>query len=457
MKYVYFIGIGGIGMSALARFYNHAGTKVAGYDRSPSKLTSELESEGISIHFEDNPDLIPADFIGSGADLLVIYTPAIPKDHKEFNFLLNKGFNIIKRSKALGFIASGKKTLAVAGTHGKTTTSTMLAHILTNSGVGCTAFLGGISKNYHSNLLLDKGNILVAEADEFDRSFLQLYPDIAVITSSDADHLDIYANHQNIKDAFVSFANQVKENGALVLKKGMNLDISNLAVKSIFEYSYNIPCDFYASNIRISENGFFTYDINHPNGIVQDCTLGIPGWVNVENSIAAAAIALLNGLSGNKIKSALACFSGVERRFDMRINTPQCAYIDDYAHHPKEIAASISSMRNIFPGRKLTAIFQPHLYSRTRDFAEEFAESLSKLDSLILLDIYPARELPIPGVSSNIIFDSVKLEDKTLINKSELMETLSKRDIDALISFGAGDIDRFVEPITQYLKKRYNV
>jgi len=357
----------------------------------------------------------------------------------------------------LGEIASSKKTLAVAGTHGKTTTSTLLAHILTDSKVGCTAFLGGISKNYHSNLLLDKGNVLVAEADEFDRSFLQLYPDIAVITSADADHLDIYTNHKNIKDAFIAFAGQVKESGALVVKKGIGLDITNIAVKRIFEYSYDNPCDFYASNIRISNCGFFTFDINHPKGVITDCTLGIPGWVNVENAIAATAIALLYGLKDSQIKPALANFAGVERRFDIRLNTPECAYIDDYAHHPREIAAAISSMRNIFPGRRLTAIFQPHLYSRTRDFALEFAESLSKLDALILLDIYPARELPIEGVTSQIIFDSVKLEDKILIQKSELMETLEKREIDTLISFGAGDIDRFVEPITEYLKKRYNV
>lgn len=457
MKYVYLLGIGGIGMSALARYYNHAGDKVAGYDRTPGRLTSALEGEGISIHYEDDTNLIPSDFINDKDNTLVIYTPAIPKDLKEFHYFLDRGFKIVKRSKALGEIASSKKTLAVAGTHGKTTTSTLLAHILTDSKVGCTAFLGGISKNYHSNLLLDKGNVLVAEADEFDRSFLQLYPDIAVITSADADHLDIYTNHKNIKDAFIAFAGQVKESGALVVKKGTGLDLTNIAVKRIFEYSYDNSCDFYASNIRISNCGFFTFDINHPKGVITDCTLGIPGWVNVENAIAATAIALLYGLKDSQIKPALANFAGVERRFDIRLNTPECAYIDDYAHHPREIAAAISSMRNIFPGRRLTAIFQPHLYSRTRDFALEFAESLSKLDALILLDIYPARELPIEGVTSQIIFDSVKLEDKILIQKSELMETLEKREIDTLISFGAGDIDRFVEPITEYLKKRYNV
>ena len=457
MKNVFLIGIGGIGMSALARYYKHAGAIVAGYDRTPSKLTLELEQEGISVHYEDDVKLIPSIFIDDKENTLIIYTPAIPKDLKEYNYVLEAGYNIVKRSRALGVIASAKKTLAIAGTHGKTTTSTLLAHILTDSKVGCTAFLGGISKNYHSNLLLDKGNILVAEADEFDRSFLQLYPDIAVITSADADHLDIYTNHKNIKDAFIEFASQVKANGSLVVKKGIALDLSKIAVKNIYEYSYDSPCDFYASNISVHNGGFFTFNINHPQGIIENCKLGIPGWVNVENAVAASAVALLQGLQPEKIKAALANFEGVERRFDMRLNTPVCSYIDDYAHHPKEIAAAISSMRNIFPGRKLTAIFQPHLYTRTRDFAAEFAESLSKLDSLILLDIYPARELPIEGVTSRIIFDSVKLKDKILINKNELMDTLKLKDIDALISFGAGDIDRFVEPITEYLKKKYNV
>ncbi len=457
MKRVYLLGIGGIGMSALARYYNHAGCKVAGYDRTPSKLTSELEEEGIMVHFEDDPANIPSDIKDNIEDTLIIYTPAIPGDLKEYNYLAGKGHKIIKRSAALGFIASSKTTLAVAGTHGKTTTSTLLAHILTASGTGCTAFLGGISKNYHSNLLLDRGDFLVAEADEFDRSFLQLFPEIAVITSADADHLDIYSNHRNIQDAFEEFAGQVKKTGILIVKKGIGLDLSRVQAKQVYEYSYETPSDFYASNIRVTNGGFFTFDLNHPGGIIKDCSLGVPGWVNVENAVAASAVALMAGVGSESVRKALASFSGVERRFDIRLNTPVCSYIDDYAHHPKEISAAISSMRNIFPGRKLTAVFQPHLYTRTRDFAAEFAESLSKLDALILLDIYPARELPIEGVTSKIIFDAVKLEDKILINKSELMATLASREIDTLVSFGAGDIDRFIEPITEYLKKRYNV
>lgn len=457
MKRVYLLGIGGIGMSALARYYNHAGCKVAGYDRTPSKLTSEMEGEGISVHFEDDPANIPSDIKENIEDTLVIYTPAIPGDLKEYNYLKEKGHRIIKRSAALGFIASTKTTLAVAGTHGKTTTSTLLAHILTDSKIGCTAFLGGISKNYHSNLLLDRGDFLVAEADEFDRSFLQLFPEIAVITSADADHLDIYSNYRNMQDAFQEFAGQVKKTGILIVKKGIGLDLSKVQAKQVYEYSYETPSDFYASHMQVTNGGSFTFDLNYPGGVIKECTLGVPGWVNVENAVAASAMALMAGVNAASVKRALASFTGVERRFDIRLNTPLCAYIDDYAHHPKEISAAISSMRNIFPGRKLTAVFQPHLYTRTRDFAMEFAESLSKLDALILLEIYPARELPIEGVTSRIIFDAVKLDDKILIDKDKLMETLDKREIDTLISFGAGDIDRFIEPITKYLKKRYNV
>ncbi len=456
VKNIYFIGIGGIGMSALARYYNHAGCKVAGYDKTPSKLTSELENEGIAIHYEDNTALISDNFKADTSDTLVIYTPAVPKDMGELTYFRQNGYNLVKRSAALGVIAKNKTCLAVAGTHGKTTTSTLLAHIFTHCGKGCTAFLGGISKNYGTNLLLSKSEYMVAEADEFDRSFLQLFPQSAVITSTDADHLDIYSTHDHIKEAFAEFASQVEEEGNLVIKKGVELDYKNVKA-DIFSYSFDKEADFYASDIKIVNGGFFNYTLNYPNGKIENCTLGVPGWVNVENSVAASAIALLNGVSAEELKNALATFSGVERRFDIRINTPKCAYIDDYAHHPQEIKAAISSMRNIFAGRRLTGIFQPHLYTRTRDFAEEFAQSLSALDELILLEIYPARELPIEGVSSSIIFDKVKLEKKQLIEKSKLLETLENSNTDALISFGAGDIDRFIEPITQLLKRKYNV
>lgn len=454
MNYVYLIGAGGIGMSALARYYNHAGAVVAGYDRVCSKLTSELEDEGIRLHYEDDVRQIPEEFINNREKTLVIYTPAVPVTHCEYQYFLSNGYRIVKRSLALGNLASSKRCLAVAGTHGKTTTSTLLAHIFTHSGVGCTAFLGGISKNYHSNLLLDKGDYLVAEADEFDRSFLQLFPEIAVITSADADHLDIYSNHEHIREAFAAFASQVKSEGALVLKKNLGLDLSSLKVKRVYEYSYDKECDFYASSINLTDGGFFSFDLNFPGGKIEDCTVGVPGWVNVENSIAAASVAILSGVPPTAVKEAIKTFRGVERRFDIRLDNGKCAYVDDYAHHPKELSSAISSIRNIFRGRKITGIFQPHLYTRTRDFRGEFAESLSMLDELILLDIYPARELPIEGVTSDIIFKDVKLKDKIMVKKEELMDTLAKREIDVLVTFGAGDIDRFVAPITEMLRKR---
>lgn len=446
MKNVYFIGIGGIGMSAIARYFKHAGCNVSGYDRTPTKLTAALEAEGIRIHYEERPDLIPTEI----DETLVIYTPAIPAQMKELVMVFEKGYRVVKRSRALGEIASSQKCLAISGTHGKTTTSTLLAHILNHSGEGCNAFLGGISKNYHTNLLLSKNPVLVAEADEFDRSFLQLFPDIAAITSCDADHLDIYSDHDHVKGAFREFASQVK--GALVVRKGVDVEFETKA--RIYTYSYDEQADFYASEIKVDECGYFHFTLHYPMGEIKDCTVGIPGWINVENGIAAAAVALLHGTSPQMVKSALATFSGVERRFDIHLNTPKCSYIDDYAHHPKEISAAISSIRNIFPGRRLCAIFQPHLFTRTRDFYREFAESLSALDELILLPIYPARELPIEGVSSEMILELVTIPDKKIVSKEELMKELESRDIDILITLGAGDINTFIEPITELLNKR---
>ena len=457
MRSVYFIGIGGIGMSALARYYNHAGAFVAGYDKTPSKITTELEKEGISIHFEDNTELIPKEVKSSKEDSLVIYTPAVPSDMGELGFFRANNFRLIKRSLALGEVASSKRTLAVAGTHGKTSTSTMLAHIMTSSGVGCTAFLGGISKNYHTNLLLSNSEFLVAEADEFDRSFLQLWPDTAIITSTDADHLDIYGNHQSIKDAFAEFASQVKSEGNLILKQNIELkEDLNKGVK-VYRYSFNEGGDFYADKIASLQGGYFSFSLVHPKGVIENCKVGIPGWVNVENAIAASAAALLNGVEEEKVKEALAAFCGVERRFDIHINTPEIAYIDDYAHHPREISAAISSIRNIFPGRKLTGIFQPHLYTRTRDFADDFAVSLDMLDELLLMDIYPARELPIQGVTSEIIFSKMKLAKKQIVSKDSLLKKVESMEPDILITFGAGDIDRFIDPLEEMLKKKYNV
>ncbi|MBR1959967.1 MAG: UDP-N-acetylmuramate--L-alanine ligase [Bacteroidales bacterium] len=445
---IYFIGIGGIGMSAIARYYHYKGLKVSGYDKTPSELTAALESEGIEVHYEDNIGFIPKDV----EHTLVVYTPAIPADMGELVYVQEHGYRVIKRSRTLGEIAQGQKCLAVAGTHGKTTTSTLLAHIFKDSGEGCSAFLGGISKNYDTNLLVSRNPVIVAEADEFDRSFLQLFPEIAVITSMDADHLDIYSDISNMHDAFKAFASQVS--GTVIAKYGLPIEQKDTKAQ-ILRYAYdNAGADFYSSGIKVDECGYFTFDLNWPGGTVKDCKVGIPGWINVENAVAASAIALTYGLDPEKVKKALSSFQGVKRRFDIHLNTPGCAYIDDYAHHPKEISAAISSMRDIFPGRRLTAIFQPHLYTRTRDFADEFAEALSGVDKLILLDIYPAREEPIPGVTSEIIFEKVTAPEKVIMKKEELMEYLQNEPVDTLITFGAGNIDRFIRPITEMLCQR---
>jgi UDP-N-acetylmuramate--alanine ligase len=457
MRRVYLIGIGGIGMSALARYYHHEGSVVAGYDKTPSRITAELEKEGIPIHFEDNLNQIPEIFKVEIEKSLVIYTPAVPSDMGELCWFREKGYRLIKRSLALGEVASSKRTLAVAGTHGKTSTSTLLAHIMTSSGKGCTAFLGGISKNYHTNLLLSKSEYLIAEADEFDRSFLQLWPDTAIITSTDADHLDIYTNHQNIKDAFNDFASQVKKGGDLIIKTTIELKGKLSDDVTVYRYSFNEGGDFCAENIIALDGGYFSFTLKYPKGKIENCKVGIPGWVNVENGIAAAAAALLNGVDEEKVRDALESFQGVERRFDIHINTPKISYIDDYAHHPKEITAAISSIREIFPGRRLTGIFQPHLYSRTRDFAEDFAKSLDMLDELLLMDIYPARELPIKGVTSETIFNKMELSNKRLVTKESILNSIESIDPEILITFGAGDIDRFIEPIKKLLKRKYNV
>ena len=448
MKNIYFIGIGGIGMSAIARYYNFKGLKVSGYDKTPSELTHALEAEGIDVHYEENTDFIPKDV----EDTLVVYTPAIPKDMGELVYVQEHGYRVIKRSRMLGEIAEGQRCLAVAGTHGKTTTSTLLAHIFQDSGEGCSAFLGGISKNYDTNLLVSRNETIVAEADEFDRSFLQLFPEIAVITSMDADHLDIYSDIRNMHEAFRAFAGQVS--GTVITKLGLPVSADDTKAK-ILRYSYDDKAaDFFASDIKVDECGYFTFDLNWPGGVIRDCKVGIPGWINVENAVAASAIALTYGLDPEKVRHALGTFQGVKRRFDIHVNTPKCSYIDDYAHHPKEIAAAISSMRDIFQGRKLTAIFQPHLYTRTRDFADEFAQALSNVDKLIMLDIYPAREEPIPGVTSEIIFDKVTAPEKVIMVKEELMDYLKDEPVDTLITFGAGNIDRFIGPITEMLCQR---
>ena len=443
-RHIYFIGIGGIGMSAIARYYNAKGYKVSGYDKTPSPLTLALEEEGIDVHYEDNIAYVPQDIEST----LVVYTPAIPKDMGELVHVQEKGYRVIKRSKMLGEISRGQRCMAVAGTHGKTTTSTLVSHLFMASGEGCSAFLGGISKNYNSNLLISGNDVVVAEADDFDRSFLQLFPEIAVITSMDADHLDIYGDEAHIVEAFKAFASQVS--GTVIARHGLDITVKDTAAK-VMTYSFGNPeADFWAEPL---ERGHF--NLHWPGGVIEDCVVGIPGWVNVENATAAAAIALTYGLEPAAVKEALASFAGVKRRFDMQVKTEKCVYIDDYAHHPREISAALSSIRESYPDMKMTAVFQPHLYTRTRDFAPEFAQALSGADKLILLDIYPAREEPIPGVTSEIIFNDVTAPEKVLLKRAELMDYLKDEPVELLVTIGAGDIDRFVGPIGELLKERH--
>ena len=447
MKNVYFIGIGGIGMSVLARYFKFKGYAVSGYDKTPSELTAALQSEGIDVHYEDRPDLIPADV----EETLVIWTPAI-HELGELDLVREKGYRLIKRSRALGEVARGQRCLAVAGTHGKTTTSTLTAHIFTESGEGCSAFLGGISRNYGTNLLMSETPVVVAEADEFDRSFHQLFPEIAVITAIDADHLDIYGDYAHVLESFRVFASQVS--GTLILKEGLPVTAADTKAHILTYHYTSRTADFHPENARPDPLGHFIYDLHYPGGILRDIRVGAPGWVNAENSIAAAAIALTYGLSPEAVRHAIGTFEGVKRRLEVHVNTPQVSYVDDYAHHPAELASAISSLRDIFPGRKITAIFQPHLYTRTRDFAPDFAKALSAVDKLILLPIYPAREEPIPGVTSDIILSAVTAPEKVLIPKEELMDYLEKEPVDVLVTFGAGNIDRFIGPITDLLTAR---
>lgn len=443
-KHIYFIGIGGIGMSAIARYYNTKGFKVSGYDKTPSPLTEALEAEGIEVHYEDNIDFVPKNV----EETLVVYTPAIPKDMGELVYVQENGYRVIKRSRMLGEITKGQRCMAVAGTHGKTTTSTLTSHLFTASGAGCSAFLGGISKNYNSNLLISSNDVVVAEADEFDRSFLQLFPEVAVITSMDADHLDIYGDEAHIREAFKAFAGQVS--GTLIAKHGLDITPEDTKAK-ILTYSFgNSEADFYAE--ALEEAGHF--NLHYPGGVIEDCVVGIPGWVNIENGVAASAIALTYGIDPQEIKKALASFSGVKRRFDLQVKNEKHIYIDDYAHHPEEISAALSSIKKAYPTMKLTAAFQPHLYTRTRDFAEEFAQALSAVDKLILLEIYPAREEPIPGVTSEIIYKDVTAPEKVLLRRDEFMEYMENEEVELFVTLGAGDIDRFVEPIAKMLGKK---
>ena len=451
---VYLVGIGGIGMSAVARYFKHEGKAVAGYDRTASPLTESLEREGIAVHYEDDPRLIPEPF-RIKAETLVVYTPAVPEDHRELEWFRSAGFEVVKRSRVLGVIAAGKYVMAVAGTHGKTTTTTMTAHFNAVAGDGGSAFLGGISKNFDSNLVLGKGNRLAVEADEFDRSFLQLYPDAAAVTAADADHLDIYGTHEAVKEAFSAFVSQIRKGGTLVIRKGVDIDIRNPDIR-VYRYAFDTPCDFYARNIRLLEGGYYEFDLVCPDRTVERLRLGIPGRINVENAVAAMALVWCAGFDEAKLREAAATFAGVKRRFDFYINTPKAVYVDDYAHHPQELRAALVSLREMFPGRRITAVFQPHLYTRTRDFADGFARALSLADEAILLPIYPARELPIEGVDSEMILKGISCP-KRIVPKEELPKVLEQADTDVLVTFGAGDIDRYCEEIASRLHRKYGV
>jgi UDP-N-acetylmuramate--alanine ligase len=454
IKYVYLSGIGGIGMSGLARYFKSLGKSVSGYDRTSSTLTIEMENEGIEIHYEDSITLIKNEIVNhsSANDTLIIYTPAIPADHSELKYFIDKKYSVHKRAEVLGWITEGHFTVAVAGTHGKTTTSTLVTHILRSSGSDCMAFLGGVSKNYHTNILLGKsGNenkVMVVEADEYDRSFLTLNPDVSVITSIDPDHLDIYNNKTNMEESYSMFANRTHPEGCLITKEKVQSTIQYNG--KTYLYSLDKKADFFAKNIN-NEEGFYVYDVVTPYGEIKSVKLGITGLHNVENSIAAMAVAKVMNVDDENIRKALGTFEGVERRFDYQILTPHLVFIDDYAHHPEEIKACLNSVRAMYPNKKITGIFQPHLYTRTRDFADDFARSLELLDKLILLDIYPARELPIEGITSSMLLDKVKIRNKKLCSKAELINEVTSDMPEVLVTMGAGDIDRLVEPLKNAL------
>ena len=452
IKAVYFIGAGGIGMSALVRYFLSKGKKVGGYDRTPSELTEKLIKEGALIHYEDNICSIPADFKAKESTLIV-YTPAIPASHTEFTWFRDNGFSIQKRSQVLGMLTRSGKGLCVAGTHGKTTTSTMAAHLLHQSHVECNAFLGGISKNYGTNLLLsDKSEYVVIEADEFDRSFHWLTPFATVITATDADHLDIYGTKEAYLESFSHYTSLIQPGGALIMREGIELDPQLQEGVTLYTYSRQSG-DFHAENVRIG-NGEIFFDYISPLGNIKDIQLGVPVAINIENGIAAMALAQLSGVDNDEIKQAMATFRGVDRRFDFKIKNDKVVFLSDYAHHPEEIKQSILSMRALYNDKKLTAVFQPHLYTRTRDFYQEFADSLSLLDEIILTEIYPARELPIEGVSSQLIYDHLRPGiEKCICRKEDIIQVLKEKKIEILITLGAGDIDNYVPQICDLLNK----
>ena len=452
ISHVYFIGIGGIGMSAIARYFLAQGKKVSGYDKTQTTLTDQLVKEGVNVHFDDEITSIPKDID------FVIYTPAIPKDHQGFNYLMQSGLPMMKRSEALGLISSEMQSVCIAGTHGKTTTSAMTAHVLKVGGIDVSAFLGGIAVDYQSNFLIGQSDVVVLEADEYDRSFLRLSPYIASISSMDPDHLDIYGDKENMIRGFKDFANKIKQNGYLIIKEGLLnsfrlAELAELAGRNIhvFEYGYE-GSDILISNLKVL-NGKYSFDYSGLGVQMNTVLVNMPGKHNVENASVAITVALLLGVSQDKIRAAVGGFKGIQRRFERIIENDDLVYIDDYAHHPSELKVVIDAARNLYPDKKLTGIFQPHLYTRTRDFADGFAEELDKLDEIILMDIYPARELPIEGVSSEIIFDRMKNPNKTLVTKATLMDELMHRKPEVLLTLGAGDIDTFVPKMKEYFSK----
>ena len=448
---VYFIGAGGIGMSALVRYFLAKGMRVAGYDRTPSALTAKLIDQGAAIRFDDSVASLPEAFRDRNTTL-VVYTPAVPESHGELAYFRRKGFNVLKRSQALGLITQSSRGLCIAGTHGKTTTSSLTAHLLKQSAVDCNAFLGGILKHYDTNLMLSQhSDLTVIEADEYDRSFHYLTPYMAVITSVDPDHLDVYGTPQAYRAGFERFASLIRPGGTLIRKKEIALtpDLQ----PNVTHYTYSATdetADFHAADIRVG-GGEILFDFISPECRITDVRLGVPVRTNIENGIAAMALALLNGARAEEIRTAMASFPGVQRRFDFQVKTDRTVYIDDYAHHPQELRSCIRSVKELYPARRVSGVFQPHLYTRTRDFADDFASALSLLDRLILLDIYPAREEPIPGITSEMILRKVTIPDKTLCRKEDLLKLLEKETTDVLLTLGAGDIDHFTEAIRNML------
>lgn len=449
---IYFLGIGGIGMSNLARWFKRSGKKIGGYDRTPTPLTHELIEEGMEIHFEDRVELLPG-YVNKDRTLIV-FTPAIPKNHVEYNYLKDNGFTIMKRSEVLGLITKDYKTIAVAGTHGKTTTSSLIAHILKTANLDMVAFLGGITTNYESNLIMNgaigASTWAVVEADEFDRSFLRLFPEISVVTSADADHLDIYGDHAAMLVSFKDFMKQTKSE--LILHESISSLAKDISTKQV---TYGMSRgQFFAGSINAS-GGFFEFDLIGTDKKIEKIQLGVPGFHNMENAIAASIVAMRLGIDEASIRKALASFRGVKRRFEYIIKHKNIVYIDDYAHHPTEIEAFLKSLKSIYPGKKITVIFQPHLFTRTRDFAEGFSKSLSIADECLLMDIYPAREEPIPGVTSDMLFKDITSPVKIRCSKKDVLGKLEALDVQVVATVGAGDIDTFVKPIKELLNKKY--